>query len=129
MSQSDAEILAEKIALAAREMSAEIDRERRLPDELVARLREAGLLLANMPLEVEGLELLPGPALRCAEAVARGDTSAGWFVSIAITSALLVAYLPASSRDEMFGGGKGVAAGVWAPRGTARAVDGGVGGS
>ncbi len=36
------------------------------------------------------------------------------------------AYLPARSREEMFGGGRGVAAGVWAPRGTARSVDGGV---
>jgi alkylation response protein AidB-like acyl-CoA dehydrogenase len=123
---AEIEILAEKIALSARGMSAEIDRDRRLPDELVTRLREAGLLRATMPREVEALELAPGLALRCAEAVARGDTSAGWCVSIAITSALLVAYLPASSRDEMFGGGRGVAAGVWAPRGQARSVDGGV---
>jgi alkylation response protein AidB-like acyl-CoA dehydrogenase len=128
MNPSDTELdtLAEKIALSAREMSAEIDRERRLPDELVARLNEAGLLRATMPREVDALELAPGRALRCAETVARGDTSAGWCVSIAITSALLVAYLPASTRDEMFGGGRGVAAGVWAPRGTAKSVDGGV---
>ncbi|BBX97747.1 acyl-CoA dehydrogenase family protein [Mycobacterium lacus] len=128
MDQSDTEIEnhAEKIALSAREMSAEIDRDRRLPDELVVRLRETGLLRATMPQEVQALELAPGPALRCAEAMARGDASAGWCVSIAITSALLVAYLPASGRDEMFGGGRSVAAGVWAPRGTARSVDGGV---
>lgn len=47
-------------------------------------------------------------------------------MSIAITSALLVAYLPDAARDEMFGGGRGVAAGVWAPRGKAESVDGGV---
>lgn len=117
---------AEKIALTAGEMSAEIDRERRLPDELVALLYEAGFLRATMPHEVDALELAPGPALRCAEALARGDAATGWCVSIAITSALLVAYLPESSRDEIFGGGRGVAAGVWAPRGSARSVDGGV---
>lgn len=118
MDQSDTEIEnhAEKIALSAREMSAEIDRDRRLPDELVVRLRETGLLRATMPQEVQALELAPGPALRCAEAMARGDASAGWCVSIAITSALLVAYLPASGRDEMFGGGRSVAAGVGAAR-------------
>ena len=125
-STAEIETLAENIGLSAREMSADIDRDRRLPDELVDRLRQAGLLRATMPREVEALELAPGPALRCAEAVARGDTSAGWCVSIAITSALLVAYLPAATREEMFGGGRGVAAGVWAPRGTARSVDGGV---
>ncbi|OBF81204.1 hydroxylase [Mycobacterium sp. 852002-51163_SCH5372311] len=126
MNHTDIEIVAEKIALSAREMSAEIDRERRLPDELVTRLNEAGLLRATMPREVAAPELSPGLTLRCAEALARGDASAGWCVSIAITSALLVAYLPASSREEMFGGGRGVAAGVWAPRGTAKSVDGGV---
>jgi alkylation response protein AidB-like acyl-CoA dehydrogenase len=128
MSQSDTEIetLAEKIALSAREMSAQIDRDRRLPDELVVRLNDAGLLRATMPREVDALELAPGRALRCAEAVAQGDASAGWCVSIAITSALLVAYLPADTREEMFGAGRGVAAGVWAPRGKAKSVDGGV---
>ncbi|WP_237043700.1 acyl-CoA dehydrogenase family protein, partial [Mycobacterium tuberculosis] len=97
-SETEIEILAEKIARWARARSAEIERDRRLPDELVTRLREAGLLRATMPREVAAPELAPGRALRCAEAVARGDASAGWCVSIAITSALLVAYLPARSR-------------------------------
>ena len=47
-------------------------------------------------------------------------------MSIAITSSLLAAYLPADSRDELFGVEQAVASGVWAPRGTARPVDGGV---
>ncbi len=81
---------------------------------------------AGAPLEVGGLELAPGLALRCAEEIARGDASAGWCVSIAITSSLLAAYLPAESRTELFGDGRGIAAGVWAPRGKARPVDGGL---
>lgn len=120
------EVLAEKIAISARDLAPEIDRERRLPAELVARLNEAGMLRATMPREVDALELSPPTALRCAEAIARGDAATGWCVSIAITSALLVAYLPDAARDEMFGGGRGVAAGVWAPRGKATSVDGGV---
>ncbi|OBK45824.1 hydroxylase [Mycobacterium kubicae] len=111
---------------AAQQFSPQIDRDRQLPEELLAQLNQAGLLRATMPREVDALELAPGSALRCAEAVARGDTSAGWCVSIAITSALLVAYLPAATRDEMFGGGRGVAAGVWAPRGKAKSAAGGV---
>jgi alkylation response protein AidB-like acyl-CoA dehydrogenase len=118
--------VARDISAVARELAAEGERRRQLPDELVARLRDSGLLRAGAPLEVEALELAPGVALRCAEEVARGDASAGWCVSIAITSSLLAAYLPAESRVELFGGGKGVAAGVWAPRGKARSVDGGV---
>ncbi len=127
MSHADTpEVLAEKIALSARDLAPEIDRERRLPPELVTRLNEAGMLRATMPREVDALELSPPTALRCAEAIARGDAATGWCVSIAITSALLVAYLPDAARDEMFGGGRGVAAGVWAPRGKAESVDGGV---
>jgi indole-3-acetate monooxygenase len=118
--------IARQIAVEAREMSSEIDDDRRLPGELVALLGESGLLRAGAPVEVRGLELPPGVALRCAEEVARGNASAGWCVSIAITSSLLVAYLPASSRDALFGDGRGVAAGVWAPRGTGRTVDGGI---
>lgn len=126
MNHPDIDVLAEKIALSARDLANEIDRERRLPPELVAGLNEAGFLRATMPREVEALELSPSTSLRCAEAIARGDAATGWCVSIAITSALLVAYLPEAPRDEIFGGGKGVAAGVWAPRGTAKTVDGGV---
>ncbi|OBK13364.1 acyl-CoA dehydrogenase family protein [Mycobacterium asiaticum] len=120
------DVLAQDIALSAHELSAQIERERRLPPELVDRLNEAGLLRATMPREVDAPELEPSAALRCAETIARGDAATGWCVSIAITSALLVAYLSSDTRDEMFGGGTGVAAGVWAPRGRGRSVDGGV---
>jgi indole-3-acetate monooxygenase len=124
--EGDVEGAAREIAAAAREASSEIESERRLPDGLVARLRDAGLLRGGAPAEVGGLELAPAVALRSAEELARGDASTGWCVSIAITSSLLAAYLPASSRDELFGDGRGVAAGVWAPRGKGRSVDGGV---
>lgn len=117
---------AQDISVLAGELAAETESRRRLADELVARLRDSGLLRAGAPFEVGGLELAPGPALRCAEEIARGDASAGWCVSIAITSSLLAAYLPAEGRAELFGDGRGIAAGVWAPRGRARPVDGGV---
>jgi alkylation response protein AidB-like acyl-CoA dehydrogenase len=125
-SVNEIDTVAGQIAVIAGEMSTQIDDERQLPEELVALLGESGLLRAGAPAEVRGLELPPGVALRCAEAVARGNASAGWCVSIAITSSLLVAYLPASSRGALFGDGRGIAAGVWAPRGTARTVDRGV---
>jgi alkylation response protein AidB-like acyl-CoA dehydrogenase len=115
-----------EIASTAGELARETERLRRLPDRLVVTLRDSGLLRGGAPREVDGLELPPGDALRYAEEIARGDASAGWCVSIAITSSLLAAYLPESSREGLFGGGKGVAAGVWAPRGNGRPVDGGI---
>lgn len=122
----DIEAVAQHIAEVARGMAGQIDADRQLPGELVGLLRDSGLLRAGAPTEVGALELPPATALRCAEAVARGDASAGWCVSIAITSSLLIAFMPSTSRDELFGDGRGVAAGVWAPRGTARHVSGGV---
>jgi alkylation response protein AidB-like acyl-CoA dehydrogenase len=123
---NEIEPVAREISVLANQMGAETERSRRLPDELVAALGDCGLLRGGAPIEVEGPELAPGVALRCAEEVARGDASAGWCLSIAITSSLLAAYLPPEPREELFGGGHGVAAGVWAPRGKARPVDGGV---
>src|SRR5580700_10083971 len=117
---------AREIAHLARGMADQIDSGRRLPAELFGALRDSGLLRAGAPVEADALELPAGTALRCAEELARGDASAGWCVSIAITSSLLVAYLPPVSRDELFGDGRGVAAGVWAPHGKARRVPGGV---
>jgi alkylation response protein AidB-like acyl-CoA dehydrogenase len=122
----DIELRAQEIAHLARGMADQIEADRRLPAELVSALRDSGLLRAGAPAEVGALELAAGTALRCAEEVARGDASAGWCVSIAITSSLLVAYLPPVSRDELFGAGRGVAAGVWAPQGKARRAPGGV---
>ena len=117
---------ARRIADSARAVAGQIDAERRLPAGLLGELRDSGLLRGGAPVEVGGPELPPPVALRCAEEVARGDAAAGWCISIAITSSLLIAYLPPQSRDELFGGGRGVAAGVWAPHGKAGRVAEGV---
>jgi alkylation response protein AidB-like acyl-CoA dehydrogenase len=125
---SDDEVqgVAREISALARELAPETERQRRLSDDLVSQLRASGLMLAGAPREVGGLELAPGIALGCAEEIARGDASAGWCVSIAATSSLLAAYLPAEDRGELFGDPREIAAGVWAPRGKGRPVDGGV---
>src|ERR1700683_4189001 len=87
--EGEIEQVARQLSGLTRELADETERGRRLPDELVAALRDCGLLRAGAPIEVEGAELAPGVALRCAEELARGDASAGWCVSIAITSSLL----------------------------------------
>jgi alkylation response protein AidB-like acyl-CoA dehydrogenase len=126
LGSGEIEAVATDISVLARDLAGETERGRTLADAVVARLRDSGLMRAGAPLEVGGMELAPGTALRCAEEIARGDASTGWCVSIAITSSLLAAYLPPDTRGELFGDGRGVAAGVWAPRGTARRVDGGL---
>jgi len=116
---------AENACALARERAGETERERRLPDELVSSLRASGLLRAGAPTSLGAAQAAPAVTLRCAETVARGDASAGWCLSIAATSSLLSAYLPVDGAQEIFGDADVVAAGVWAPRGAARPIDGG----
>ena len=124
--RSEIEATASEISALARGLAPETERQRRLPDELVTRLRDSGLMLAGAPAEAGGLELDPGLALRCAEEIARGDASAGWCVAIADTSSLLAGYLPGEACTELFGDPRRIAAGVWAPRGKGTPADGGI---
>jgi alkylation response protein AidB-like acyl-CoA dehydrogenase len=116
---------AAELATLANRLAPEAEKLRRLPDELVARLRASGLFRAGAPAETGAAEARPAQTLRLAETVARGDASAGWCVSIAATSSLLGGWLSPEGLAEVFGDASNVAAGVWAPRGAARRVDGG----
>jgi alkylation response protein AidB-like acyl-CoA dehydrogenase len=118
--------VAREIAALAHAHADETERRRRLPGPLLERLQASGLLRAGASQDVGALELPPGLALRCAEEIARGDASAGWCVSIAVTAGLLAGYLPDASRAELFRDPRGCPAGIWAPKGRGRPVDGGL---
>jgi indole-3-acetate monooxygenase len=118
--------LTDRACALARELAATTERERALPQALLDELIATGLMRAGVPAALGALEAPPATTLRGAEAVARGDASAGWCVSIAATSSLLSAYLPEAGTAEIFGDPRTVAAGVWAPRGKAVVVNGGM---
>jgi alkylation response protein AidB-like acyl-CoA dehydrogenase len=121
----DLDDVAVELAALAGRFAPEAEKLRRLPDELVERLRDSGLFRAGAPASTGAAEAPPPVTLRLAETVARGDASAGWCVSIAATSSLLGGWLGSDGLAEVFGDPSNVAAGVWAPRGAARRVDGG----
>ncbi|WP_326834226.1 acyl-CoA dehydrogenase family protein [Amycolatopsis rhabdoformis] len=114
------------LAAVAADQAGETERRRSLAPEVVDAARESGLFRAGLPARLGGAEPSAAAILRAAERVAEADASAGWCVSIAATSSLLGAYLPEKGGDEVFGDPGTVAAGVWAPRGKATRVDGGV---
>jgi alkylation response protein AidB-like acyl-CoA dehydrogenase len=116
---------AHDLSSLARTLASETEANRCLPADLVEKMRVSGLLRAGAPAAVGAAEASPAEMLRCAEEIARGDASAGWCVSIAATSSLLAGWLPTEGAAEIFGDARTVAAGVWAPRGSARATDGG----
>jgi len=118
--------LVDRASELARELAASTERERELPAVLVDALCETGLMRGCAPAALGALEAPPATTLSGAERIARGDASAGWCVSIAATSSLLSAYLPEEGAAEIFGDPGTVAAGVWAPRGRAAVVDGGL---
>jgi alkylation response protein AidB-like acyl-CoA dehydrogenase len=124
-STEDLERAAARLSVLARDLAPAIETERRLPDELVGELRAAGLFRAGAPAAIGAPEAPPAVTLGCAEAVARGDASAGWCVSIAATSSLLAGWLPTQGLAETFADPATVAAGIFAPRGSAHRVDGG----
>jgi alkylation response protein AidB-like acyl-CoA dehydrogenase len=116
----------DRASALARRLAASTERERALPPELVDALCATGLMRSCAPSALGALEAPPAVTLSGAERIARGDASAGWCVSIAATSSLLSAYLPEEGAVEVFGDERAVAAGVWAPRGKAAVVDGGL---
>jgi alkylation response protein AidB-like acyl-CoA dehydrogenase len=116
----------QRLATLAGEQAPDNERARALSDELVSALRVSGLLRAGAPADLGAMQAAPAVTLSCAEQIARGDAAAGWCVSIAATGSLLAAYMSEEGAAEVFGGDADVAAGVWAPRGRATPVDGGV---
>ncbi|WEP00883.1 acyl-CoA dehydrogenase family protein (plasmid) [Streptomyces sp. FXJ1.172] len=110
----------------ARALAPATEEQRSLPRELVDALIDSGLLRAGVPASLGGPEMPPVKVLQAAEAVARGDASAGWCTAISATTSLLSAYLPAQGAAEVFGDARSVASGVWAPTAEAKPVAGGV---
>ena len=126
---SDAELVrgpglveaARMLASKLRERSAEIDAERRLPQDLVDAMRDAGLFHALVPASLGGAEADPVTAARVVEEVAAADGSAGWCVMLAAQSATFSGFLPEADAREVWGNG-GIIAGVARPIGRAEAV-------
>src|SRR5438552_16225078 len=86
------------VAGEIRMLAPQAEASRRLPDELVACLKQAGLLSIYTPEDVGGLELPLPDALRVVEEVARHDCSTGWPVALAVAHGLFPLVLPSASH-------------------------------
>jgi indole-3-acetate monooxygenase len=104
----------------------EIERERRLPDALVAALHDAGLFRLLLPRALAGAELEPATFVQVTEAIARVDASTAWVLCQTNGCSMVAAYLAPDVARAIFGGEPaGVLA--WGPPSSSRAVavDGG----
>ncbi len=117
--------IARSLAADIRASAEETERGRRLAPALVAKMAEAGLFRLCVPRDLGGFEADPRAAIEVLEEVARADGAAGWCLMVAITSSLVAGYLEDDAARAIFGDPGAIVSGVFAPRATARTVDGG----
>jgi alkylation response protein AidB-like acyl-CoA dehydrogenase len=122
-----ADPLAAARALSAgiRDRAEHIERERRLPAELIHALAAAGLFRLCVPRTLGGGEVDVATMVHVIEEIATADGSVGWCVMIAATSGLVSGYLPEAVAREICGSPHAIAGGVFAPHGKATALAGG----
>jgi len=107
------------------EAAARIERERELPQDVLAAMHEARLFRMALPRSVGGLELDLPAIVEAVEAVARGDASAAWCLGQGTGCALAAAYLEPAAAREIFGPEDAVLAWGAGAQGRAVAVPGG----
>jgi alkylation response protein AidB-like acyl-CoA dehydrogenase len=104
----------------------EIERGRRLPLDMVSRLREAGCFRLLVPSRLGGAEADLAEHLDALRELACADGSVGWTVMIGSSAPVVFGKLPPASFDMIYADGPDVAAaGTFNPTGTATVVDGG----
>lgn len=110
--------------LAARAEEAEALR--RLPDDVLAAVRDAGLLRAVIPTSLGGDGLGIAPLCQGTRLLAQACPASAWVISFLVMHGWLLARFPAEARAELFGGGATpLAPAPLAPTGTVHPVDGG----
>lgn len=115
----------EGLAPGIRARREEIEKARRLPPDLVDDLRRTGLFRLSVPRAIGGDEAPPRDILRAIETVAAADGSTGWCAMIGTANNLTSGYLNERGARELFPDPSVVWAGVAAPAGKARPVEGG----
>jgi indole-3-acetate monooxygenase len=113
---------AREFAPRIKDYSGTIDRERKLPSELVDAMRNAGFFHALLPRDVGGQEADPITAARVVEELARGDGSAGWCVMLAAQSCSFAGFMPKEDSLAIYSNG-GIVAGTARPIGRAVATN------
>src|SRR5690349_16826654 len=93
--------------------SEQIERERRLPEALVAALCEAGLFRMLLPASAGGLEVAPRISAEAIETIAAADASTGWCLSQANGCATIASYLETAAAREVFSERRAILA--WGP--------------
>jgi alkylation response protein AidB-like acyl-CoA dehydrogenase len=106
-------------SLAAR--SAAIETAGRLPDDVVADLRDSGIPALWLPAELGGAEAAPVDVVDSIAALSAADGSTGWCAAVAVGTNALAPYLPEAGAREIFSSPSTLTAGSFNPAGRATA--------
>ena len=114
------------IARMAAERTQAIDRQRRLPDDLITAIKDSGLFSIIQPSHWGGYEMDLGTFVRVATEIAKGDTSTGWVYCILGIHHFWIGYVEPELQREIWGKDSDVLmADSFAPVGKVQPVSGG----
>ncbi|HVK24258.1 MAG TPA: acyl-CoA dehydrogenase family protein [Actinokineospora sp.] len=127
MSRSAADLLARarELAPTLRERSAEIEKARTLPLDIVETLRAAGVFRMCFDQEWGGLGLTSMEQTEVVEALAYGDASVGWCSMIGANLGIYSRFIDQDVARAMFPNPDMIVAGLLQPSGRAERVPGG----
>ncbi len=102
------------------------ERERRVPDDVMAALHDVELFRMCLPVSLDGGEATPHAVMEVLEVVAAADASTAWCLGQALGCTFAAAYLESKAARDVFGARDAVLAwGPTAPTAKAIAVDDG----
>ena len=81
----------------------DVERHRRLPESLLAKLLDAGLFRLLLPRPFAGAEVDPLTFVEVVEEIAKHDASTAWVLCQTSVCAMSAAYIPAEAAQAIFG--------------------------
>jgi 3-hydroxy-9,10-secoandrosta-1,3,5(10)-triene-9,17-dione monooxygenase len=99
---------------------------RRLPEETIGALADAGLLKMRIPARYGGFESDTATVVDVLSELARGDASTSWTAAVWAISSWVVGLFPDEVQDEVFASPDVRVSGILSPTAVATPVDGGV---
>lgn len=99
---------------------------RRIPDDVLAALADAGLLRTRVPAQYGGYEANVRTLVDVITELGRGDASAAWTFSVWSICSWLVGLFPDEVQDEVFATPNVRVCGLLSPTGMAEPADGGL---
>jgi alkylation response protein AidB-like acyl-CoA dehydrogenase len=124
---SVSELLDRALAIAgiAREQSLETEAARRVGDDMIERMRQAGLFRVMQPSAYGGFEYGFDVFVQIQATIASGCGSTGWVYGLLASQQWLIACFSKAAQDEIWRDPGALSTGTYAPVARAVAVDGG----